>query len=117
MRYLVTWILVALAFLALPYIIPGITIVSFKVALVIAALWGLVNLLVKPVISLVLLPITIVTLGLFSFVVNALLFWGMAFVAQTFSLDFAVSGFVPAFWGSLIISSVTFIAHKILSDD
>lgn len=117
MRHIANWILIALAFLALPYIIPGIAIASFKTALVIAAIWGLVNLLVKPVIHLVLLPITLLTLGLFSFVVNALLFWGVSWVAHLFNIGFAVNGFVPAFWGSLVISAATFVAHKILSED
>ena len=117
MRYIATWILVALAFLLLPTIVPGISIASFKTALVIAALWGLVNLLIKPIIGLVLLPITIITLGLFSFVVNALLFWGVGAFASAFGIGFSVGGFVPAFLGSLVISVATFIAHRILSEE
>ena len=116
MKHIATWILVALAFLALPSIIPGITIASFKTALIIAVLWGLVNLLVKPIILLVLLPINIITLGLFTFVVNALLFWGVAWLAHIFNIGFAVSGFVPAFWGALVIVVATFVAHNILSE-
>lgn len=117
MRHIATWILVALAFLALPSIVPGITIASFKTALVIAAIWGLVNVLVRPIILLVLLPINLLTLGLFSFVVNALLFWGVGSLAGFFNIGFAVSGFTPAFLGSLIISVVVFLVHKILAED
>lgn len=117
MRHIATWILVALAFLALPYIIPGITIVSFKTALIIAVIWGLANLLIKPIILIVLLPITLLTLGLFSFIVNALLFWGMSWAAHIFNIGFNVSGFVPALLGSLVISVATFIAHKLLSEE
>jgi putative membrane protein len=117
MRHIATWILVALAFLVLPSIIPGITIASFKTALIIAAVWGLVNLLVRPIILLVLLPINLLTLGLFSFVVNALLFWGMGLFAKSFGIGFSVSGFVPAFLGAFVISIATFIAHKILAED
>lgn len=117
MRHLATWILVALAFLALPYVIPGITVGSFETALIIAIIWGLVNLLIKPIISLVLIPITLVTLGLFSLVINALLFWGVSWLAHLLSISFNVSGFVPALLGSLVISAATFIAHKILAED
>lgn len=117
MKHLATWILVALAFLALPSIIPGITITSFKTALIIAAIWGLLNLLIKPIILLVLLPITLLTLGLFSFVVNALLFWGMSLLAHAFNIGFSVSGFLPALLGSLVISVATYIAHKLLSSE
>jgi putative membrane protein len=117
MRHIATWILVALAFLALPHIIPGITIGSFKTALIIAVIWGLVNLLIKPIISLVLLPITLITLGLFSFVINALLFWGISWLAHLLGVGFNVNGFIPALLGSLVISVATFIAHKILAED
>ena len=116
MKHIATWILVALAFLALPSIIPGITIASFKTALIIAVLWGLVNILIKPIMLLILMPITIITLGLFTFVINALLFWGVAWVAHVFNLGFSVAGFVPALLGSLVISVATFIAHKVLSE-
>lgn len=117
MRHIATWILVALAFLSLPYIIPGISIASFKTALIIAVLWGLVNLLVKPIISLVLLPITLITLGLFSFVINALMFWAVGYLAHVFGIGFTVSNFTAALLGSLVISIATYIAHKILAED
>lgn len=117
MRHIATWILVALAFLALPSVVPGITIASFKTALIIAAIWGLVNLLIRPVILLVLLPINLLTLGLFSFVVNALLFWGVGAMAKFFNIGFSVAGFTPALLGSLIISVVVFLVHKILAED
>lgn len=117
MRHIATWILVALAFLLLPQIIPGILITSFKTALVIAAIWGLVNVFIKPVLHLVLFPITLLTLGLFSFVVNALLFWGVGYIAHVFNIGFTVSSFTAAFLGSLVISAATYLAHKLLSED
>lgn len=117
MRHIATWILVGLAFLALPYVIPGITVGSFKTALIIAVIWGLVNTMIKPIISLVLLPITLITLGLFSFVINALLFWGVGYLAHVFEIGFTVSNFTAALLGSLVISVATYIAHKILAED
>ncbi|MEK7460352.1 MAG: phage holin family protein [Patescibacteria group bacterium] len=112
MRILAKWIIVALALLALPSIVPGITISEFGTALIVALIWGLANLIVKPVILLVLLPITIITLGLFTFVVNALLFWGIG----SFVEGFEVSGFVPAFFGALIMSVVGVLVNMLLKD-
>lgn len=113
MRIIAKWILVALAFLALPSFIDGISIASFTTALIIAFFWGLAILTVRPVLNLVLLPINILTLGLFSFIINALLFWGIG----SFIKGIEISGFVPALLGSLVITAANFIADKILSKD
>ena len=112
MRILAKWVIVALALLALPRIVPGIEISEFSTALIVAVIWGLANLIIKPVILLVFLPITIITLGLFTFVVNALLFWGIG----SFVEGFTVSGFVPAFLGALIMSVVGVLANMLLKD-
>lgn len=111
MRLIAKWVLVALALLALPQVVPGIEISSFTTALIVAFFLGFANLLIKPIILLVLLPITIITLGLFTFVVNALLFWGIA----SFVDDFTVDGFVPAFFGALVISVVGVVVNILLN--
>jgi len=113
MKLIAKWILVALAFLVLPEFISGIAIASFKTALVVALFWGLANLVIKPILLLVLLPITILTLGLITFVVNALLLWGIGNLIQGFTVD----GFVPAFLGALVLTVVSMIANFILKDD
>lgn len=111
MRLIAKWIIVALAFLALPNVIAGISITaSFTTALVVALIWGILQSLIRPVILLVLLPINLITLGLFSFVVNALLFWALG----SFIKGFEVAGFMPAFFGALIISIITMFANFIL---
>ena len=112
MRLLAKWILVALVFLALPKLIAGISILTFTTALWAAFFWGLVSLILRPLILLIAFPITILTLGLFSFVVNALLFWVVGGLVP----GFAVAGFIPALLGSLIISVATFLADKLLSE-
>ncbi len=112
MRLLAKWIIVALAFLALPHILPGIAINAFSTALIVAFFWGLANLIIKPVLLLVLLPINILTLGLFTFVVNALLFWGIG----SFIKGFEVTGFTPAFLGALIMSVVGMLSNWLLKD-
>jgi len=112
MRLIAKWIVVALALLALPSFIPGIAIASFSTALLVAFFWGLANLIVRPIILMVLLPITILTLGLFSFVVNALLFWGIG----SFVKGFEVSNFTAAFLGALAMSVVSVLINFLLKD-
>jgi putative membrane protein len=90
--------------------IPGISIASLTVAIIVALLWGFIGLTVKPVLGLLTLPINILTLGLFSFILNALLFWLLALIVPGFSVD----GFLPALGGSVILSLVSAILHAIL---
>lgn len=115
MKILATWVLVALVILSLPSFIPGIEIgsTSFGTALLVALFFGILNAVVRPIILLVAFPITIVTLGLFSFVVNAGLFWWVGSFMEGFSVD----GFVPALLGSIVVSVTTFISDKLLSND
>jgi putative membrane protein len=98
---------VAVALLLIAHFIPGISVANFTTALVVALVWGLVGLTVRPLLGLLTLPITILTLGLFSFVLNALLFWLVA----VFVPGFEVSGFIPALEGSVILSVLTGIIH------
>lgn len=112
MRLIAKWIIVALAFLALPQIVPGIAISAFSTALIVAFFWGLANIVIKPIILLVFLPINLLTLGLFTFVVNTILFWGIA----SFVKGFYVAGFIPAFWGALAMSAVGMFAHFLLKE-
>lgn len=112
MRLLAKWVIIALAFLALPSIVGGIGIASFSTALIVAFFWGFANLVIKPIIKLVFLPINLLTLGLFSFVVNALLFWGIG----SFVKGFDVAGFVPAFLGALVMTVVGTLTNFILME-
>ena len=112
MRLIVKWIIVALALLALPRIIPGVHISAFGTALIVAFFWGLANVIIKPIILLVLLPINLLTLGLFTFVVNALLFWGIGYFVK----GFEVANFTSAFLGALVMSVVGFLANLLLKD-
>ncbi|MCK9345009.1 MAG: phage holin family protein [Candidatus Pacebacteria bacterium] len=113
MKIIATWVLVALVILTLPSFIPGIEITSFGTAMIVALFFGILNAIVRPIILLIAFPITILTLGLFSFVVNAGLFWSIG----SFVKGFYVDGFVPALLGSLVISVTTFIVDKLLGDN
>jgi len=110
MIHLVTkWLLVALALLFAAYLIPGITVASFYTALIVAALLGVVNVVLKPILVLLTLPINIITLGLFTFIINGFLFWFLASFVQGFS----VSGFWVAVLGALVVSMVSYIGEKV----
>lgn len=103
MSLLIIWILNAVALLVVAYILPGITVASFGSALIAALVLGLLNALVKPVLLVLTLPITIVTLGLFLFVLNALVFW----LAGSLIKGFVVQGFWWAMLGALIYSVIS----------
>lgn len=104
---LLRWLLSALALLAVAYIYPGVKVESFFAAAVAALALGLVNALVRPILVVLTLPVTIVTLGLFLFVINALLFWLVAQIIQ----GFAVQGFLAALIGSILYSLITTVVN------
>jgi putative membrane protein len=101
MKIIVRWLLLAAALLLVAYLYPaGVTIKSFGAAMIAAFVIGLFNTLLRPLLVLLTLPVTLLTLGLFLFVINALMFW---FAAQVLD-GFAVTGFAAALIGSLIYS-------------
>jgi putative membrane protein len=105
MKLLFRWIINALALLGIAYYLPGIEVSGFYAALITAMVLGLVNTLIKPVLVLLTLPINILSLGLFTFVINALLFWFVSTVVE----GFGVAGFWAAFLGSLILSITSWL--------
>ena len=100
MKLLVRWLLLAAALLLVAYLYPGVSVTSFASAMIAALVLGLLNTIVRPLLVLLTLPVTLITLGLFLFVINALMFWAAASVLDGFN----VSGFVAALVGSLIYS-------------
>ena len=110
MRRLLVWLINALSLLAVAYILPSVSIASFYTALITALVLGLLNTLIRPLLVLVTLPITILTLGLFTLVINALLFWFVASFVQGFRVD----GFWSAFWGALLYSVISSVASWLL---
>ncbi|MEK7179237.1 MAG: phage holin family protein [Patescibacteria group bacterium] len=111
MKLIARWLITALGFLAAAYFIPGITVESFYVALILAFCWGIINLLVTPIILILTLPITILTLGLFSFVVNGLLLLFLGNIIQ----GFAVEGFLAALLGAVVVSFANWIGNALIS--
>jgi len=100
MKLLVRWLLSACALLVVTGIYGGVAVSGFGSALIAALVIGLFNTVVRPVLVLLTLPVTVVTLGLFLFVINALMFWSASGVLD----GFAVNGFGAALIGSLIYS-------------
>lgn len=110
MSLLLTWVINAVALLVLPYIIPSINIRNFGTALIVALVLGLINALLRPVLVLLTLPVTILTLGLFILVINALLFQFASWLLK----GFEVSGFWAAFFGSILYSIVSWILSALV---
>ena len=100
LKVIVRWLLLAAALLLVAHLYPGVKVSSFGAAMVAALVLGLLNALVRPLLVLLTLPVTLLTLGLFLFVINALMFWAAAWLLQ----GLEVSGFVAALVGSLIYS-------------
>jgi len=110
-RLLLVWLLNAVSLLTVAYLMPSIRVESFAAALVAALVLGLVNTIVRPVLILLTLPATILTLGLFIFVINAALFLLVAHFVE----GFAVDGFGSAFFGAIVYSVISWLlSHLVL---
>jgi putative membrane protein len=107
---LARWIINAAALLLVAYLYPGVHVEGFAAALVAALVLGLVNAVIRPILVILTLPVTILTLGLFIFVINALLFWLVANIVG----GFQVTGFVGALVGSLLYSVITLLTSWLL---
>ena len=110
MRILLVWLINTVALIAVAYLVPSISVSSFMTALVAALILGLINAVIRPVLILLTLPATILTLGLFILVINALLFW---FVGS-FIEGFEVRGFWAGFIGSILFSLVSWLLSALV---
>jgi putative membrane protein len=109
-RLLVVWLINALALLTVAYVLPGIKVADFGTAMIAAVLLGLVNAVIRPILILLTLPATILTLGLFIFVINGLLFWFVGSWLQ----GFTVAGFWWGFFGAIVYSIVSWALASVL---
>lgn len=110
MRLLITWLINAAALFALPYLMQSVRVESFTAALFAALVLGLVNALIRPILVLLTLPVTVVTLGLFIFVINGLLFWGVA----NFVKGISVAGFWPAVGAAILYSIISWALSSLI---
>jgi putative membrane protein len=113
------WLVITVAILIASYLVPGISVDALSTAVIAACVLGIINVFIRPVLVLLTLPLSLLTLGLFYFCINAFLLK----LAAYFVPGFEVSGFFSALLGSLIISVVTSLAnsfiatHKIVRTD
>ena len=110
MKLILKWLCSAVALLAVAYIYSGVEVTSFTGALIAAAVLAALNTVVRPVLAFLTLPVTIVTLGLFIFVINALMFWAAASLVSGLN----VNGFGAALIGSLIYSVLQLVIEFVL---
>jgi putative membrane protein len=123
MHLVLRWLTNAIALLAAAFVVPGIHLSAsgkpgfneWVTLAIVAAIFGVINAIIRPVVLLLTLPLTIVTLGLFVFVINALMLMLTSRIARAFDLAFRVDGFGPALLGALVIAVVGFILGRILS--
>jgi putative membrane protein len=110
MRLLAVWIINAAALFLVGYLISGVHLGSFGSAMIAALVLGLVNALIRPILVILTLPVTLLTLGLFIFVINALLFLFVGNLLQGFVVD----GFGAALLGSILYSVIAWILASVL---
>ena len=110
MKIIVRWALLAAALLLVAYLYPGVTVAGFGAALIAAFVLGLFNTLVRPLLVLLTLPVTLLTLGLFIFVVNGLLFWFVAYFLE----GFQVAGFWSAVLGAFVYALISWAASALV---
>ena len=111
MKLILKWLFSALALLAVAYIYSGVQVANYTSALWAAAVIGLLNILVRPLLVVLTIPVTIVTLGLFLFVINALMFWAAGSMLD----GFHVAGFWAAMLGSMIYSLMSMVIDNLLA--
>lgn len=110
MYFIIRLVLNAAALLVVAYLIPGFEVSGFLTALLVALVLGIVNAIIRPIVVLLTLPINILTLGLFTLVINALLIWLIA----SFIKGFDIEGFWPAFWGALVLWVASWITNGLV---
>jgi len=113
MKLLLVWLINAAALFALPYLFKSIQIDTFTTALIVALILSIVNTIIRPILFLLTLPITVLTLGLFIFVLNGLMLWMVA----SFVDGFAIAGFWPAVFGAIVYSLISWAATSFILGD
>jgi putative membrane protein len=110
LRLLVVWLINTVALIAVAYLMPSITISSFGAALLAALVLGFLNAIIRPILVLLTLPVTVLTLGLFIFVINGLLFWAVS----AFVSGFHVAGFWSGVLGAIVFSLVSWLLSALV---
>ncbi len=110
MNLLIAWLINAAVLLGLPYLMPQVSMKNFTTALIVAVVLGLLNTIVRPILLILTLPVNVITLGLFTFVINGLMFW----LAARFIDGFSVASFGWAILAALAYSIITWAVNSLL---
>ena len=113
MKLLLRWLLNVVTLIAIAYYLPGVEVAGFYAALITALILGLVNAVIRPVLLVLTLPINLLTLGLFTFVINGMMFWFVATIVEGFD----VASYSAAFMGALVMSLVSWLLGWSLKRD
>ncbi len=109
MILLLRWILFTLAIMFVAWLVPGIGVENFQTAMLVTVIMALINIFIRPLIVFITLPINILTLGIFTLVINALLFMLAGYIAPGFYVD----GFMAAFLGSVVLAFLGLIINMV----
>lgn len=118
-KLLVRWVITILALFAAALIVPGIRVsgTAWIAYALMAIVLGLVNAIVRPILKVLTCPLILLTLGLFTLVINGFTLWLSARIANALGIGFYVDGFWPAFWGAIIVSIVSVILSALVKED
>lgn len=117
-RFILRWMINAVALYVAVLIVPGLTLESNWLSVVwLALIFGFVNALLRPLLKLLTCPLIVLTLGLFSLVINAFLLWLAAQVGEFFGIYLTIDGFWPAFLGAIIVSLVSVVLSLVFKDE
>lgn len=121
MRLLLRWLITAAALFIAATTVPGISITDqngWVAVFIMAAVFGLVNAFIRPILTLLSCPLVLLTLGLFTLVINAFCLWFSSWIAQSwFGAGFVVDGFFPALIGGIVVAIVSFLLSMFLPDE
>jgi len=113
MKLLIKLILNVVALLVVSYLVPGFTFDSLTSVIVAAIVIGIVNTFIKPVLQILFLPLSIVTLGITAFLINVFLLWGVSIAVR----GFHIAGFLTAVIGSIVLTFVSVFLNKLAEDN
>lgn len=117
-KFILRWIINAVAVYLAVLIVPGIAYQGNWLGLLwLALILGLLNAFIRPVLKLLTCPLIILTLGLFTLVINTFMFWLSSVIGQSFGIGITIDGFWPAFWGGVVISVVSIILSLVLREE
>ena len=117
-KFILRWVVNAIALFLAVYVVPGVNLEGGWVSILwLALIFGLINAFLRPLLTLLTCPLIVLTLGLFTLLINTFLFWLTSQVGQAFGIGFTIAGFWPAFLGGLVVTVVSVIMSLILKDE